>query len=147
MESSFYHFFQRRVGFVTKTCFCQVLAPVREKVADGDNLDVWVVLKAECGAKAAVAVSNNPDADFAIGDRFPDFFRYRAWSLVGAGVLASVSESGCEAEGSSAGSETFEKLTAGGRVRHGVDCVFERVDSVLGGRLVQVLWALAGSTY
>ena len=66
-----HEFLERRIGLRTAGRLGEIGAAVGEQVADRDDLDVRVVLKAEGRGELAEAVADQSDADLAVGDRHP----------------------------------------------------------------------------
>jgi hypothetical protein len=66
---------QRVIGLVAAAGLHQAVSPLGDQVADRDDLDVRMVLEAEVGAEPAHAVTDDPDADLAVGDRLPRLAR------------------------------------------------------------------------
>ena len=67
----FDHFFQRRVSFGTAASFGEVGATIGEQIAHGENFDIWVVLKAKSCPELAQAITDYPNANFPVRNRFP----------------------------------------------------------------------------
>ncbi len=65
--------FERRIGFLAAAGLGQAGAAVGDQIADGDDLDVGVILQAERRAEAARAVSDDAHAELAVGGGLPPF--------------------------------------------------------------------------
>ena len=69
----FDEFLEGGVGFLATAGPGQCGTSIGEQIADGDDLDVGVVLEAEGGAETAYAVADDADANPAIGQGLPAF--------------------------------------------------------------------------
>ena len=65
------HFLQRRIGLFAAADLGQFGAAIGKQVADGNHLDVGMVLETEGGAETAGAVADDADANLAVRDGLP----------------------------------------------------------------------------
>ena len=70
-----HHLFERRIRLLAAGRLGQPGAAIGNQVADGDDLDVGMILKPKRRRELANAVADEADANLAIGDWLPPFGR------------------------------------------------------------------------